>query len=388
VETGDKYTATVDGNPVTYTVQSTDSTLANIVSGLVSAINADGTVAAKVTAAAGSTTGTVTLTATTAGESFTATAGVTNTTAVAQVDTATIAGTVEAGDIYTLTIDGNQVSYTTTGAEGSLAAVRSAFRAAINADPTVSAIITAADSAAADVTITADTPGTTFTSAISVTNGGSTADNSASITNTTANAGINDGGNSQATTTANVTNKVTSSTQTLVFNSDGTLSSPTSAVSMSLSFAGGSTASFSLDISGLTQFAGDFLPTSYTSDGYAAANMQSFSFDGSGQIIATFEDNTFRPIYKLPLSIFPNADLMEMRNGNVFAETTQSGSASYVAADESGQGSFLPQTYEISNVDLNDQFTKLITTQQAYNAAATTFRTLDEMTQTAGDLKR
>ncbi len=389
VETGDKYTATVEGNPVTYTVQSTDSSLADVVSGLVAAVNANGTVAAKVTAAAGSTTGTVTLTAVTAGESFTATAGVTNTATVAQVDTATIAGSVEAGDIYTLTIDGNSVSYTTTGAEGSLAAVRSAFRAAINADATVGALVTAADGGAAgDVTLTAATAGTPFTSSISVTNGGSTADNSASITNTTANAGINDGGNSQATTTANVTKTVTSSSQTLVFNGDGTLSSPTSAISMSLSFAGGSTASFSLDISGLTQYAGDFLPTSYTKDGYAAADMRSFSFDGSGQIIATFEDDTFRPIYKLPLSIFPNADLMEMRNGNVFAETTQSGSATYVAADESGQGSFLPQTYEISNVDLNDQFTKLITTQQAYNAAATTFRTLDEMTQTAADLKR
>jgi flagellar hook protein FlgE len=389
VEAGDKYTATVDGNPVTYTVQSTDTTLADVVSGLVTAINGNGTVAAKVTAAAGTAAGTVTLTATTAGQSFTATAGATNTTTVAQVDTATIAGSVEAGDIYTLTIDGNQVSYTTTGSEGSLAAVRTAFRAAINADSTVSAIITAADGGAAgDITITAGTPGTPFTSSISVTNGGSIADNSASIANTTANAGINDNANSQATTTANVTNTLTSSAQTLTFNGNGTLTSPTSAVSMPLSFASGGTASFSLDISGLTQYAGDFQPTSYTKDGYAAANMRSFSFDSSGQIIATFEDNTFRPIYKLPLAIFSNADMMEMRNGNVFAETTQSGSATYVAADESGQGSFLPQTYEISNVDLNDQFTKLITTQQAYNAAATTFRTLDEMTKTAADLKR
>jgi len=388
VEPGDQYTVTVEGNPVTYTAQSTDTTLADIVSGMVTAINGDTTVSARVTAAAGSSAGTITLTADTAGEAFTATAGATNATAVAQVDTATISGTVEAGDIYTLTVNGNTVSYTTTGGEGSLAGVRSAFRAAINLDPTISAIITAADGGAAgDVTITADSAGTPFTSSVSVTNGGAGA-NTAAITNSTANAGVNDNAHARAASTANVPNTVTSAVTTLTFNSNGQLTSPTSAISMAMSFAGGSTATISLDVSGFTQFAGDFSPVSYTRNGYASADMRSFTFDAAGHIVATFEDDTFREVYKLPLAIFSNPDQMEMRNGNTFAETTDSGSATYVAADESRQGSFLPQSYEISNVDLADQFTKMITTQKAYNASATTFRTLDEMTQTAGDLKR
>jgi flagellar hook protein FlgE len=43
---------------------------------------------------------------------------------------------------------------------------------------------------------------------------------------------------------------------------------------------------------------------------------------------------------------------------------------------------------EQSNVDLADQFTKMIVTQLAYSSSATVLRTADEMTQQAGDLKR
>jgi len=39
-------------------------------------------------------------------------------------------------------------------------------------------------------------------------------------------------------------------------------------------------------------------------------------------------------------------------------------------------------------VDLADEFTLMIMTQNAYNSSATVFRTVDEMLQTARDLKR
>lgn len=43
---------------------------------------------------------------------------------------------------------------------------------------------------------------------------------------------------------------------------------------------------------------------------------------------------------------------------------------------------------EQSNVDLADQFTKMIVTQRAYSSSATVLRTADEMTQQARDMKR
>ena len=49
---------------------------------------------------------------------------------------------------------------------------------------------------------------------------------------------------------------------------------------------------------------------------------------------------------------------------------------------------FLPNTRELSNVVLAQEFTSMIRTQHAYNSSATVFRTVDEMIETARDLKR
>ena len=65
-------------------------------------------------------------------------------TTVAQVDTVTLGGTVEAGDAYSVTVNGNPVTYTVTGAEANLDAVRDALVAAVNANATVGAAVTAA----------------------------------------------------------------------------------------------------------------------------------------------------------------------------------------------------------------------------------------------------
>jgi flagellar hook protein FlgE len=71
----------------------------------------------------------------------------------------------------------------------------------------------------------------------------------------------------------------------------------------------------------------------------------------------------------------------------VFAETADSGTASLFAADVSGIASFNPYSVELSNVDLATEFSRMIMVQNAYNSNATVFRTVDEMTMVARDLK-
>jgi flagellar hook protein FlgE len=164
-------------------------------------------------------------------------------------------------------------------------------------------------------------------------------------------------------------------------------------VSLSLSFgAFGSnpagTASVSLNISGLTQFAGGFLPVSYTVDGFEKSSLIDVTFESAGHVIGRFESGDSRPLYKIPLALFNNPNGLEMRNGMSFAETEQSGTYRYVAADVSNAANFLPNAHELSNVDIAEEFTRMILTQQAYNSAATVFRTVDEMTVVARDLKR
>ena len=305
----------------------------------------------------------------------------TSQTAVAQVDTVTLAGTIEAGDSYTVTVNGNAVTFNVTGAEANLDVVRDALITSLNNNSSIASSATATAAGTGVITLTAKTAGATFTTGASTTQ--------AAITDNTATA---------ATTTANVANLQTTATTAIPFADFGLAGTktagtpngvtPPTPLALTVSFAGGGTATVSLDISALTQFDADFTPISYDHNGLEAATMLDFTFDSSGHVVGFFSDGTDRRIYKIPLATFPNPDRLEMKNGMTFAQSAESGVARIVAADQSGVAEFIPNARELSNVDLADEFSMMILTQNAYNASATVFRTVDEMTKVAGDMKR
>lgn len=416
VEAGDQYTVTVDGNVVTYTVTGAEANLAEVRDGLVAAIAASAPASAIATAAAGTGNGEITLTAVTSGTAFTTTttANVTGATAdntatstttlanddgstltttataanagaVSQVDTITLAGTVEAGDQYSATINGTTVTYTVTGGEANLDAVRDGLVAAINADVNVNTIVTAAAGATGELTLTAQSAGDTITTSAAVPVTGATADNTATLANTTAAVSVTD---DNGVVVATNTNYQTTATQTLDFTSNGVVNG-TAPVTMtySLTFDDGATANVDIDVSDFTQFGDTFLPTSYNHNGLATATLGRVTFDSAGHVLGSFDDGTERAIYKLPLANFTNPDGLEMLNGMVFRESPDSGAASTFAADESELASFNPYSVEKSNVDITDEFSKMIMVQNAYNSNATAFKTVDEMVMVARDLK-
>jgi hypothetical protein len=95
-----------------------------------------------------------------------------------QVDTVTIAGAIEAGDQYSITIDGTTVSVTATAGQ-TLNDVRDALITAINGNATTGAVVTATTAADGVIRITNNNIISTFTSSASATNGGIIVDNTA-----------------------------------------------------------------------------------------------------------------------------------------------------------------------------------------------------------------
>ncbi|MAO55568.1 MAG: hypothetical protein CMM61_07715, partial [Rhodospirillaceae bacterium] len=213
IEAGDKYTVTVDGDSVTLTV-STENTLEAVRDALINLINdANNDLTDSVVASAGNGDGLVTLTAAMPGIGFTASASATNTTAgggvddqsassattignlggatqVAQLDTVTLQGTVESGDVFSVDINGTVVSVTVgagTGGVITAAAARNALVAAINSSGVASSVTAEAGDADAELTITADVAGVGFTSSASASNGGSDNTQDAQSVTTTAN---------------------------------------------------------------------------------------------------------------------------------------------------------------------------------------------------------
>lgn len=158
--------------------------------------------------------------------------------------------------------------------------------------------------------------------------------------------------------------------------------------SLSIAHADGATSAFSLDMSGFKQYSGAMTPLAFARDGYSAGVLDSVSFDAAGTVFGTFTNGLSRPLYRLALADFSNPEGLTPLSGNLFAESEASGAAVMGSAGEGGFGVVVPDALEQSNVALSDEFTKMMVTQQAYNASATAFRTTDEMSTIARDLKR
>jgi hypothetical protein len=171
IDTGDTYTIYSPGIlTATYTVQSTDSTLANIANGLVTTIKGlAGYGSLPFTAA--TSTNTILLTAKTAGTGFGLATSTTNRAAVAQVNATAIGGTVEAGDKFSITIPGSgTVTYTAQSSDTTLANLATGLNAALQATTTYSSFPFTSAVSGNTVVLTAKTAGTGFTNTSGTTN--------------------------------------------------------------------------------------------------------------------------------------------------------------------------------------------------------------------------
>lgn len=157
---------------------------------------------------------------------------------------------------------------------------------------------------------------------------------------------------------------------------------------VSITHPGGATSAFSLDLSACSQMAGPLAPLSFARDGHEAGILDTVAFDPLGTVMGTFTNGHTRPLYRLALADFANADGLTALSGNVYAESEASGTPIFGGAGDPGFGSIVAGALERSNVDLPSEFTRMLVTQKAYNASATAFRTTDEMTTIARDLKR
>jgi len=388
-ETGDVYSLTVNGVTASYTTTGGEANLNVVRDALVSQINNDPQLKTAVTAAAGAT-GEITITAKTAGTAITTTSSATQGPAsVAQADTVTLAGGIVVGDSYSVTINGITLTATDAGA-GTLTALRDDLLAQINANATLSPLVTASVNGTAGISLVSDVAGTPYTLSVATTDAGGAPANTITPNVITANyTALTDNTAVTVTTTANAASTVTSASTALTFGSSGQITTPTS-LALALSFDTGSTANVALDVSAMTQYAssGDNLNASYTKDGFASANMRSFSFDEAGNVVGVFEDDTFRTVYKLALGVFTNPNGLDAKNGNVYAVSPESGNVTITSADSNGYATFAPNARELSNVDIAEEFTKMTTTQTAYRASSTVFKTADEMLTVARDLKR
>ena len=99
--------------------------------------------------------------------------------------------------------------------------------------------------------------------------------------------------------------------------------------------------------------------------------------DAQGNIVAGTQQT-------LQISVFQNDEGLEQLGGNIYGETANSGQP--IANPVFGK--VTQGAIEMSNVDLSEEFTEMIVTTRAFQAASKVITTSDELLQEIVNLKR
>ncbi len=133
------------------------------------------------------------------------------------------------------------------------------------------------------------------------------------------------------------------------------------------------------EANGLSQFASSYNVIFTNQNGADVGQLDGVSVDEDGYVNASFSNGESQQLYKLPVATFFNPLALSPQTGNVYAETNFSGTFNLHEAGLGGSGTISPGSLEAANVDLADEFTKMIVTQRAYSANARVISTTDEM---------
>ena len=195
--------------------------------------------------------------------------------------------------------------------------------------------------------------------------------------------------------TGAVSGTVTPVARSITFNGDGTpntITFPDIDITGWTTGASNSTITFDVGTAnqndGVTQLAGEFSITSIDQDGSRVGQFVGITISEDGTVTALFDNGKQRPIYMLPIALFPNPNGLGAVSGNAYRQTDRSGSLLLQQANTGGTGTVVSSALESSTVDLAEEFTKLITTQRAYSASARIITTADEMLEELIRLRR
>ncbi|MCL1894098.1 MAG: flagellar hook protein FlgE [Holophagaceae bacterium] len=138
----------------------------------------------------------------------------------------------------------------------------------------------------------------------------------------------------------------------------------------------------------ITQTSTESGTSNSSQNGFGAGTIKGLTVDQNGFVIGTFSNGQTFPVARVAMSIFTNNNGLQKVGENIWKETIASGPANIGTANDVGRGSILGSHLEMSNVDVADEFTRLIITQRGYQANSRIVTTSDEMMQETLALKR
>jgi flagellar hook protein FlgE len=302
---------------------------------------------------------------------------------VASSQTLAESGAIAAGDVFKVTLDGN--TYTT---------------APLGAAPTMTDIANAINAQIGSTNITASVNGTS----IQFTDKTGAVVTGASINATTGAetfaAPTNIGSANQWLVSASIPNagsttvSIAAGDNVVNFDTQGRLAASPFSTANALSInwdpavsGGTSPQPITFDIgavgttNGLSQLGTTFSVGTINQDGVKFGNFTGVTVDANGIVTANFNNGLHQAIYILPIATFADPDGLTPVTGNTYEASAKSGAVLLNQAGTGAAGTVSPSSLENSTVDIATEFSKLIITQNAYQANSKVITVSDQMLQ-------
>jgi len=182
----------------------------------------------------------------------------------------------------------------------------------------------------------------------------------------------------------------------LTFNAQGQLTAPTADIVIpTQNWANGATSpAITWDIipptgiPTITSYDSPSAAPSITQNGSAAGQIDNITVNSAGEIIASFGAGQTITVGQLAMANFNNPKGLQKLGGNHYGQTQAAGVANIGVAGTGGRGTITGNALESSNVDMAQEFTKMILAQRGYQANARSITTADEVLQETLQLKR
>lgn len=176
------------------------------------------------------------------------------------------------------------------------------------------------------------------------------------------------------------------------FNDDGTLDDaiPGNGVGQIIvpDWANGSEVNQQIQVNfDTTQFNNESRVISQDQNGNAAGNLTGVNINEDGAVVASYSNGEQVFISHLILGKFQNANGLELAGSNLYIESEDSG-VPRVGLPGPELGKIFTNSLEQSNVDIGQEFVKMITVQRGFQANSKIITTVDELLGEVINLKR
>lgn len=134
-----------------------------------------------------------------------------------------------------------------------------------------------------------------------------------------------------------------------------------------------------MNLDTLTGLSADSTVKMIDTDGIPASTLTNYTITDGGKIDGYYSDGSIRPIGQIATATFSNPSGLTRVGGGNWLPTPNSGIADVGLPDTSSRGQMKAQALETSNVDMAEEFVKMLSTQKFFQANTKVIRAAEDI---------